>query len=82
MWSVVILSSTFKDTGASIVSSSGAVSGYGLMFGPLKISILSIVSSGSGSSIMLSFTVNFSGSTKLGISPSSVGSENTPLIAE
>ena len=83
MWSVVILSPTFKTAAADIVSSSGVVTGNGLMFGPRKIS-RSFASSGeAGGSIILSLMTNSSGNSKRGISPkTSAGSVNTPVKAD
>ena len=82
MWSVVMLSPTLRETGASIVSRSGAVSGYGFMLGPRRISTLSISSSDAGGTIILSLTVKISGSLNSGISPSSLGSVRYPVSAE
>ncbi len=82
IWSVVILSPTFSEHFASMLSASGTVVGNGFIFGPLKISMLSISFSSAGATTMLSFIRKVSGSLISGISPISLGSVNTPVKAE
>ena len=82
MWSVVMLSPTLSEQDASIDSVRGLVAGYSLMFGPLKISTLSISSTGAGAITILSLIRNFSGSSISAAGPSFLGSVNTPASAE
>ena len=82
IWSVVILSATLSEHEASMLSVRGEVFGYDLMLGPLRISMLSISSTGAGAITILSLIRNFSGSSISTASPSTLGSVNTPLIAE
>ena len=82
IWSVVMLSPTLRETGADMLSSRGEVSGKGLIFGPLRITTLSISDSGTGGTTMLSLILNTSGSLNSGISPSSLGSVKTPATAD
>ena len=82
MWSVVMLSPTLSEHLQSITSSSGLVAGNGFMFGPRRISTLSISFSSHGATTILSFIINSFGSSNSGISPKSLGSVRTPAIAE
>ena len=78
----MILSPTFSEHFASIVSANGSDTGKGLILGPLSTSILSISFSSAGGTIILSFIVNFSGNVISAASPSVLGSVNTPVRAE
>ena len=78
----MILSPTFSEHFASIVSAKGSDTGKGLILGPLSTSILSISFSSAGGTIILSLIVNFSGNVISAASPSVLGSVNTPVRAE
>ena len=65
MWSVVMLSSTFKEQVALIFSAIAEVLGNSLMFGPRSTSTLSISSTEAGSMTMLSLIKKCSGMSTL-----------------
>ena len=82
MWSVVMLSPTFKMAFFSMESGKGCDTGKGLILGPRWISTVSIRASSTGASTMLSLIRKCSG---MGISLSSPrvrGSVSTPVKAE
>src|SRR5580658_5327227 len=80
MWSVVMLSTTFNKTGASIFSAKGELTGKGLMFGPRTTS--TFLGSLAGGIIPLSSHTNFSGISILGILPRVEGSVILPVKAQ
>src|SRR5665811_1512226 len=80
MWSVVMLSMTFKTTGPSRVSANGSLIGRGLIFGPRRTSIF--LGSLAGGMIPLSSHTNLSGISILGALPKVVGSVILPVKAQ
>src|SRR5258708_2926681 len=80
MWSVVILSPTFKMTGPSSLSAKGSFTGRGLIFGPRETS--TFLGSFAGGMMPLSSHTNLSGISILGDLPNVVGSVILPLKAQ
>ena len=79
---MVILSPTLRITAASIWSSSGLVSGNGLMLGPRSTSAASASAAGSGAMIPSSLMRNLSGCCGCAIGGSVVGSVIKPVSAD
>ena len=82
MWSVVMLSPTFRISVVESVSLGASPLGTGLMFGPCSTTTESASSSAAGISIILSEILNISGISTLMSPERVVGSTSTPAIAD
>src|ERR1700679_1118900 len=80
MWSVVMLSTTFNNTGASIFSAKGELTGEGVIFGRRTTS--TFLGSFAGGIIPLASQTNFSGISTFGILPRVEGSVILPVKAQ